>query len=193
MTDIRTPVSTIYGDLTEKYAARWARQIELLKAEFGSSVSEVKMPGVCAVEVPVVYVAHERIVSVLRFLKDHKEMNYRFLSDITATDETPREPRFDVVYQLLSHETFARIRIKVSVSENVPVPSLVEVWPGANWAEREVFDMFGISFSGHPNLRRILMDERWVGHPLRKDYPLRGYQIFTDAAPVHPELLENNS
>lgn len=191
MSDIKTPVAGIYGDLPEKFKPLWEKQIALLKAEFGSSIEKVLMPQVDAVEIPVLYVAKERIVAVLKFLKENKETQYGFLSDITATDETPREPRFDVVYQLLSHANFARIRLKVSVAENETVPSATEVWKAANWVEREVFDMYGVKFSNHPDLRRILMDERWEGHPLRKDYPLRGYQIFTEPEHVKPELLED--
>ena len=113
-------------------------------------------------------------------MKSEPGFEYGFLSDLTATDEEIA-PRFEMVYNLFSTRHKWRIRLKVRVREDEEVPTAIPVWPGANWAEREVWDMYGIRFKGHPDLRRILMDERWEGHPLRKDYPLRGYQIFTDA------------
>ena len=90
----------------------------------------------------------------------------------------------------MSFETKARIRVKIKIAEDESVPTLIPLWEGANWAEREIFDMFGIHFEGHPDLRRILMDQRWEGHPLRKDYPLRGYQVFLTPEPLDPELLK---
>jgi NADH/F420H2 dehydrogenase subunit C len=114
---------------------------------------------------------------------------FLFFTDITATDEEA-DLRFEVIYNLFSTQHHWRIRVKVRVEESEDVPSAVSVWKGANWAEREIFDMFGVRFKDHPNLRRILMDQRWVGHPLRKDYPLKGYQIFTDAEAVDPSLLD---
>jgi NADH/F420H2 dehydrogenase subunit C len=98
-------------------------------------------------------------------------------SDVTAVDYYPNEPRYAVVYHILSLETFRRLRLKVQVSADDPkVESLVPVWPGADAFEREVFDLFGIHFEGHPYLRRILMPEDWEGHPLRKDYPTEGFR-----------------
>lgn len=111
------------------------------------------------------------------FLRDAPELRFLFLSDITAVDLHPNEPRFEVVYHLLSLDTAERLRLKVRVSSEDPkVDSLVPVWPCANAFEREVFDLFGILFEGHPYLRRILMPEDWEGHPLRKDYPTEGYR-----------------
>lgn len=111
---------------------------------------------------------------VATWLRD--ERDYAMCIDVTASDCSEQEPRFRVVYHLLSPARRERIRLKVPVSEDTAVvPSVVEIWPGANFFEREVFDMFGIVFEGHPNLKRILMPEDWDGHPLRKDYPL-GYE-----------------
>ena len=112
---------------------------------------------------------------VCEFLKAHR--GYRFLSDVTAVDWYPSEPRFEVVYHLYCHERRERLRLKCRLSAEQPeIASVVPVWDAANWYEREVFDLFGIRFEGHPHLRRILMPDDWQGHPLRKDYPVTGYR-----------------
>jgi NADH-quinone oxidoreductase subunit C len=114
------------------------------------------------------------LVKVAHFLKTNPELDYNFLMDLTAVDylKMKKKPRFEVVYHFFSLEKKNRVRIKVPVEESSPeVDSLVELWPGANWFEREVWDMFGIRFRGHPQLKRILMYEEFQGHPLRKDYP----------------------
>lgn len=117
----------------------------------------------------------DRIERVCDFLKVKR--GYRFLSDVTAVDWYPSEPRFEVVYHLFCHERTERLRLKCRLSgEHPEIASVVPVWSAANWYEREVFDLFGIRFSGHPHLRRILMPEDWQGHPLRKDYPVTGYR-----------------
>ena len=95
-------------------------------------------------------------------------------SDVTASDWPPRAKRFDVVYCLFSTTRRQRVRVKVRAGDGDPVPSVTGVWPAANWLEREVFDLFGVNFDGHPDLRRILMPDEWQGHPQRKDYPLEG-------------------
>lgn len=119
-------------------------------------------------------VAAGQLVTVMRWLKG--AAGFDFLVDITAVDRLGHEPRFEVVYHLRSMKSGSRLRIKVPAHqvEDGPapeVPSVVQIWQGANWLEREVWDMFGIKFTGHPDLRRILMYEEFVGHPLRKDYP----------------------
>ncbi|MDE3105576.1 MAG: NADH-quinone oxidoreductase subunit C [Acidobacteriota bacterium] len=102
---------------------------------------------------------------------------YNFLEDVTAVDWYPSEPRFQVSYHILSHGLKQRIRLAVRLAENdAVVDSITSVWPSANFYEREVFDLFGIAFTGHSNLRRIMMPEDWKGHPLRKDYPVEGYR-----------------
>jgi NADH-quinone oxidoreductase subunit C len=102
---------------------------------------------------------------------------YNAFEDMTAVDWFPSEPRFQLSYHILSHKYKERIRLRTMLSAEDPaVESITSVWPGANYYEREVFDLFGIRFEGHPNLRRILMPEDWVGHPLRKDYPVEGYR-----------------
>lgn len=111
----------------------------------------------------------------VEFLRADAACRFTSLVDITAVDHPEREPRFDVVYHFLSMYQNHRIRLVVPVAEDQMVPSLVAIHPGANWVEREVFDMFGILFSGHPDLRRILTDYGFRGHPLRKDFPTTGY------------------
>jgi NADH-quinone oxidoreductase subunit C len=115
-----------------------------------------------------------RVREVLTWLRDAPEARFDFCSDLTATDWLPRVPRFDVIYCLYSTRHRHRARVKVRVADGQAVPSAVPLWPAANWFEREVFDMFGIPFQGHPDPRRILMPEEWQGHPQRKDYPLEG-------------------
>lgn len=116
----------------------------------------------------------DRLLAVCRFLKSDPRTQLDFCSDVTASDWPPREKRFDVVYCLYSTRRRHRLRIKVRVADEEAVPSVTEVWPAANWLEREVYDMFGVRFAGHPDCRRILMPDEWQGHPQRKDYPLEG-------------------
>jgi NADH-quinone oxidoreductase subunit C len=120
-------------------------------------------------------VALSSLVRFVEFLRDDSNARFSTLVDITAVDRPEREARFDVVYHFLSMYRNHRIRLKAAVREDEMVPSLVAVHPSANWFEREVFDMFGILFSGHPDLRRILTDYGFRGHPLRKDFPTTGY------------------
>jgi NADH-quinone oxidoreductase subunit C len=119
-------------------------------------------------------VPSESIVDALTAIRD---AGYNAFEDVTAVDWLPSEPRFQLSYHIVSHQYKERIRIKTWVSSDDPaIQSITPVWPGANYYEREVFDLFGIRFEGHPNLRRILMPEEWIGHPLRKDYPVEGYR-----------------
>jgi NADH-quinone oxidoreductase subunit C len=112
-----------------------------------------------------------------RFLRDDPELQYNFLIDLSAVDYPHRRPRFEVVYHFFSLPLRHRVRLKVPVEEAEPVvPSLIGLWKGADWFEREVWDMFGIRFDGHPDLRRILLYDGFVGHPLRKDYPIQRRQ-----------------
>ena len=121
----------------------------------------------------VVPVAH--ILDVGRHLRDAAGALFDFCSDVTATDWPPRaEGRFDVIYCLYSTRHRHRVRVKLKVAEDQPVPSVTDIWPAANWLEREVYDMFGVNFTGHPDRRRILMPDDWQGFPQRKDYPLEG-------------------
>lgn len=106
-----------------------------------------------------------------------QKAGYNFLEDVTAVDWFPASPRFQVSYHILSHTLKERIRLRVMLEDEHPsVETITAVWPSANYYEREVFDLFGVRFDGHPNLRRIMMPEDWSGHPLRKDYPVEGYR-----------------
>jgi NADH-quinone oxidoreductase subunit C len=116
-------------------------------------------------------------IHLLPALQELRKAGFLVLADLTALDWYPNEPRFEVVYSLLSYERRERIRIKVKVNGADPyIESVTSIWPGAGSFEREVFDLFGIRFQGHPDLRRILLPEDWDGHPLRKDYPVEGYR-----------------
>ncbi|MCY1707650.1 NADH-quinone oxidoreductase subunit C [Pannonibacter sp. SL95] len=115
------------------------------------------------------------IVDAIRFLRDDASCKFVNLTDICGVDYPAREKRFDVVYHLMSPVQNQRIRVKVATDEDTPVPSLIAVFPSAEWFEREAYDMYGILFSGHPDLRRILTDYGFDGHPLRKDFPVTGY------------------
>lgn len=121
------------------------------------------------------------VVSLLRFLRDDQQCNFETLIDVCGVDYPERTERFEVVYHLLSMRMNHRVRVRVRTDEDIPVPSLVGLWPAANWFEREAFDMYGIQFSGHPDLRRILTDYGFEGYPLRKDFPLTGhYEVRYD-------------
>ncbi len=115
------------------------------------------------------------LISVLRFLRDDMQTQFVSIIDICGVDYPGRKKRFDVVYHLLSPRQNMRLRLKLTTDENTPVPSATDIYPGANWFEREAYDMYGILFSGHPDLRRLLTDYGFEGHPLRKDFPLTGY------------------
>ena len=117
----------------------------------------------------------EDIIDVTLFLKTNQETKFRQLIDITVIDYPERNQRFEIVYLFLSHEFNQRIILRSSISENEVIPSLTSIFPSANWMEREVFDMYGVSFKDHPDLRRILTDYGFEGHPLRKDFPLTGH------------------
>jgi len=119
-------------------------------------------------------VARENIVTACQAVK---AAGYNFFEDVTAVDWYPSEPRFQLSYSLLSHSLKRRLRLVVRLAgEDAALDSITSVWPAANFYEREVFDLFGIHFGGHPNLKRIMMPEDWNGHPLRKDYPVEGYR-----------------
>jgi len=124
-----------------------------------------------------IVVKRAAIREVCAILRDDGELQFNFLADVTCVDWHPNEPRFEVVYHLLSIPRHQRLRLKVRLSGDDPsLESVTSVWPSANFFEREVYDLFGVRFAGHPNLRRIMMPEDWEGYPLRKDYPVEGYR-----------------
>jgi NADH-quinone oxidoreductase subunit C len=124
-----------------------------------------------------IYVERSCIRDACALLRDDVDCQFNFLADVTCVDLFPSEPRFEVVYHLLSISKKERVRLKVRLDGNSPaLDSVTLVWPAANYFEREVFDLFGVRFAGHPYLRRLLMPEDWEGHPLRKDYPVEGYR-----------------
>ncbi|MFL6229476.1 MAG: NADH-quinone oxidoreductase subunit C, partial [Pyrinomonadaceae bacterium] len=128
-----------------------------------------------------IVVPREAIAEVCRFLKTTQGLEFTMLSDLCGVDRGPEEdPRFEVNYQLFSTTKFHRLRLKVLLAEDDPrVPTVTSVWRTANWHERETFDMFGVYFDGHPDLRRILLPDDWQGHALRKDFPLRGFEPYS--------------
>jgi NADH-quinone oxidoreductase subunit C len=152
-----------------------------------------------SIDMPALGVDREHLLDVCRALRDHHEFQYALLADVTAVDRLPAEPRFEMVYHLAclgadyltagaaSPAPASRVRLKVGLpGDDARVPSVVGVWPTAGWPEREVFDLFGIGFDGHPDLRRILMPDDWEGYPLRRDYPV---QIRKDTASWSPLQL----
>jgi NADH-quinone oxidoreductase subunit C len=133
---------------------------------------------------PTILVPVEHLVATCTALRDTPGLEFVAFSDVTATDFHPnRQPRYDVVYHLVSPHRRARVRLKVQVDLAVPVPTISNVWKGAGWPEREVYDLFGIVFDGHADLRRLMMPDDWEGHPLRKDYPV---QLRKDAGTYMP-------
>jgi NADH-quinone oxidoreductase subunit C len=124
-----------------------------------------------------VVVARKNLRSVAERCRDDHALQFNLLTDATCVDRFPMEPRYELQYHLVSIPLRQKVRIRVPLFGNDPVvDSLVPVWPGANWLEREIFDLFGIQFTGHPDLRRILLPDDWEGHPLRKDFPVEGYR-----------------
>ena len=119
--------------------------------------------------------SEEELINVIIFLKAHDKLKFRQLIDIAGVDHPEEEKRFSIVYLLLSHEINIRIKVSINFEIGKKIPTLTKIYPSSNWMEREVFDMYGIEFSDHPDLRRILTDYNFEGHPLRKDFPLTGF------------------
>ena len=139
----------------------------------------------------------EDLINVVLFLKNNKDTQFRQLIDITAVDYPENTKRFKMVYLFLSHEFNQRILVNYTINENEVIPSLTKIFPSANWMEREVFDMYGVNFKDHPDLRRILTDYGFEGHPLRKDFPLTGhtevrYSEEQKKVIIEPVKLEQN-
>ena len=142
-----------------------------------------------------IYASPEDLPAIARALRDRPDLRCVFLAELTAVDLHPREPRFELVYMLVSLEHRFRLRVKVRLDGNAAhVQTVSGVWPAANWLEREVWDLFGIAFDGHPDPRRLLMPEDWDGYPLRKDYPvqIRKTPVATEALQVTAEEFRQN-
>jgi NADH-quinone oxidoreductase subunit C len=147
----------------------WASPLlDELQKRFPGAISE----AVIFRNLPSVNVSKEQLVPVCQFLKSAEGGGYNLLTDETAVDYPKREKRFDIIYLLYSFGRNNRLRLRVQVAADEKVPSVTGVWPTANWLEREIYDMFGVVYEGHPDLKRILMPDEWVGHPLRKDYDI---------------------
>jgi NADH-quinone oxidoreductase subunit C len=150
-------------------------ELQALSDHIASSLGEAITHRAMAFDELTVVARGEDIVRVVGFLRDDPQCLFISLIDICGADYPGREKRFDVVYHFLSPQHNRRIRVKVEADDITPVPSIIELFPGANWFEREAYDLYGVLFSGHPDLRRILTDYGFEGHPLRKDFPLTGY------------------
>ena len=160
-----------------------------------AAVPEAALEIVDAVDMPTVFVDEAHLVEVCRVFRDDPALQFAFLVEVTAVDHLPAAPRFEVVYHLAAlgpaygSAPARRLRLKVRVEDaDARIPSVTAIWPGAGWPEREVFDLFGIRFEGHADLRRILMPDDWEGHPLRKDYPVQIRQGTPTMQPL--ELTE---
>jgi NADH/F420H2 dehydrogenase subunit C len=160
--------------MRESSTAEEPQVVSSLRTKFGPAIHESsQFRGELTVRVDKDY-----IVEICLFLRDEPHYRFNFLTDLCGVDYPARSRRFDVVYLLYSIPYNRRLRLKAAVGEDETIPSVVSVWRAANWLEREAYDMFGIRFSGHPDLRRILLPEDWeAGWPLRKDYPLEGYRV----------------
>jgi NADH-quinone oxidoreductase subunit C len=164
------------GEARLEYPALWP-PVEALRQEHADWVTEVRRAfGEITVVVP-----RAQIVTVCRHMKTTPGLEFTMLADLCGADRGPEEePRFEVNYHLFSTTKFHRLRLKVLLNEDDPrVPTVTGVWRTANWHERETFDMFGVVFDGHPDLRRILLPDDWQGHALRKDFPLRGFEPYS--------------
>ena len=155
--------------------------IERLKEKFPASILEVATFR----EEVTVTVTKEDILEICKFLYSDPDLRFEFLTDLCGVDFFPRTPRFEVVYLLYSMKNNRRLRLKTRVGENESVSSVESVWKAANWLEREAYDLFGISFANHPDLRRILLWDGYEGHPLRKDFPVEGPDFDK---PFNPEV-----
>src|SRR5450631_637195 len=146
-----------------------------LVASLQAAVPDATFEAAASVDLQTtIYASREHIEAVARVLRDAPEFRFTFLAELTAVDYWPKEPRFELVYVLVSIAHRMRLRVKVRLPADDPhVTTVSDVWPAANWLEREVWDLFGIAFDGHPDPRRLLMPEDWQGYPLRKDYPVQ--------------------
>jgi len=144
-----------------------------LVAVLRQAVPDAAIDAIDSGDMPSIVVSREHLIAICGALRDHPMLQFNVLLEVTAADFLPRDPRFEVVYHLLSVPKRQRLRLKVRVGASGSVPTVQSIWRGAGWPEREVWDMFGIVFDNHGDLRRLLMPEDWEGHPARKDYPVQ--------------------
>ena len=172
-----------------------ADTITSLRADLGAKFAKVNFDYNYAHTNNVISLPKEYVVSVVKHFKDSGRFD--FLMQVAGADYPERAKRFDVVYEFFSSRTFERVRLKTQVAEGEDVPTVIHIWKGADWFEREVYDMYGIKFAGHPNMRRLLVHHQFVGWPLRKDYPADQQQHCTEALPIHfdndPNYVEDPS
>jgi NADH-quinone oxidoreductase subunit C len=159
--------------VTEKVSQSSNPAVEVLRAWSANAIEEViEFRGETTLVVP-----RKVLLAVAARCREDEKLQFNLLTDATCVDRFPLEPRFELQYHLVSIPKKNKLRVRVKLSgDDAVVDSLVPVWPGANWLEREIFDLMGIRFTGHPDLRRILLPDDWEGHPLRKDYPVEGYR-----------------
>jgi len=148
---------------------------DTLVATLQAAVPDAQIEGAPTVDLQTtIYVSRDEVPALARALRDRPELAFDFLAELTAVDFWPKEPRYEVVYMLVSLANRLRLRMKVRLAADDPhVATVSGIWPVANWLEREVWDLYGIAFDGHPDPRRLLMPEDWQGYPLRKDYPVQ--------------------
>jgi NADH-quinone oxidoreductase subunit C len=177
--------------MSTAYASQYPSKVEIVRSIENAVAGSVVEAYEHRTETTVI-IRREMIRRVCQYLRDGEHWQFKLLADIAGVDWPKHEKRFDIIYNLYSPANNLRLRLKVQVAENEPVPSVCSVWSTANWHEREVFDMFGVVFSDHPDLRRILMPDDWQGYPLRKDFPL-SYELpaFTHNLSERPEWLQN--
>jgi NADH-quinone oxidoreductase subunit C len=169
---------------------------DALVASLQAAVPEAQVERVPSLDLQTtVYVSRDAMPAMARTLRDQPDLAFAFLAELTAVDFWPKEPRYEVVYLVVSIVNRLRLRIKVRLPADDPhIATVSVVWPAANWLEREVWDLFGIAFDGHPDPRRLLMPEDWQGYPLRKDYPvqIRMTPTSTEALQVTEEEFRSN-
>jgi NADH-quinone oxidoreductase subunit C len=176
-------VTEEWEDAPEAPAAAESLVLLRLREQFGEALTEVKIWR----NETTVILRPQDLERICRFLRDDPDLTFDFLSDVTGVDRLKlpeASPRFEVVYHLHSLQHRRRLRLKVRVNEGEAVPTVTGVWETANWHEREVYDLFGVPFDGHPDLRRILMPDDWEGHPLRKDYPVEASPKWWEEEPA---------
>src|SRR3954462_12495531 len=170
--------------------------VDALVASLQAEVPEAQVERVPSIDLQATcYVAREAMPAVARLLRDRPDLAFNFLAELTAVDFAPREPRYEIVYMVVSIVNRMRLRIKARIPADDPhIATVTDVWPAANWLEREVWDLFGIAFDGHPDPRRLLMPEDWQGSPLRKDYPvqIRMTPTSSEAMQVTEEEFRSN-